>query len=61
MLVALKFLQILACEAGGLVRRRKIRWGEFDFWRHVEQIQKEEKNLREGGGRGDENNRLPAN
>ena len=42
----------LTCVAGGLVRRRKIRWGEFDFWRHVEQIQKEEKNWREGGGGG---------
>ena len=43
------------------MRRRKIRCGKFDFWRHVEQIQKEEKNWREGGGGGDENNRLPAN
>ena len=34
------------------MRRRKIRQGEFDFWRHVEQIQKEEKNWREGGGGG---------
>ena len=46
------------------MRRRKIRQGEFDFWRHVEQIQKEEKNWREGGGGGgggDEKDRLPAN
>ena len=55
------FSGCVACVAGGLVRRRKIRWGEFDFWRHVEQYQKEVKNCREGGGVGDENNRLPAN
>ena len=55
------YFLVIACVAGGLVRRRKIRWGEFDFWRHVEQTQKEEKNWREGGGGGDEKDRLPAN
>ena len=30
-------------------------------WRHVEQIQKEEKNWRDGGGGGDEKDRLPEN
>ena len=38
---------LLACIAGSLVRRRKIRWGKFDLWRHVEQIQKEKKNWSE--------------
>ena len=47
-----KHATAIACVAGGFVRRRKIRLGEFDFWRHVEQIQKEEKNWREGGGGG---------
>ena len=32
--------------------KAEIRWGEFYFWRHVEQIQKEVKNWREGGGEG---------
>ena len=25
----------VVCVAGGLVRKRKVRWSEFDFWRHV--------------------------
>ena len=45
-------LPVIACVAGGIGRRRKIRWGEFDFWRHVEQIEKELKNWREEGGGG---------
>ena len=59
--IIINIIIIIACVAGGLARRRKIRWGKLDFWRHVEQIQKEEKNWREGGGGGDEKDRLPEN